>query len=162
VEERKSIRNAIWLCGACAKLIDSDSPKYTVELLQKWKNVAEARDEGEAARMAVFSKLEKVMPELLEDMRKDLAEHPLKREFVLLEKSWIYNGGRTPGDGSIYLAYYYEDHDDLDDKITILCNHRLIVDITFNMVKRYNFTEDLVDYLTQAQEQKDAEKIERK
>jgi hypothetical protein len=112
--------------------------------------------------MAVFSKLERVMPELLEDMRKDLAEHPLKREFVLLEKSWIYNGGRTLGDSSPYLAYYYEDHDYLDDKITILCNHRLIVDITFNMVKRYSFTEDLVDYLTQAQEQKDTAKTESK
>lgn len=95
--------------------------------------------------MAVFSKIEKVMPELLEEMRKDLAEHPLKREFILMSKSWTYNGG-----GNIYLVYYYEIHDHLDDKITILCNHRLIVDITYNNVKRYKFTENLVDYLTQA------------
>ncbi len=145
VEERKSIRNAIWLCGTCAKLIDSDSQKYTVEILRAWKIIAEAGDEREAAKMAVFSKIEKVMPELLEEMRKDLAEHPLKREFILMSKSWTYNGG-----GNIYLVYYYEIHDHLDDKITILCNHRLIVDITYNNVKRYKFTENLVDYLTQA------------
>jgi hypothetical protein len=144
-DERKSPHNGIWLCGYCAKLIDSDSPKYTVEILRKWKTIAEAGDEREAVKMAVFSKIEIMMPELLEEMREDLANYPLKREFILLSKSWTYNG-----DGNIYLSYYYDNHEHLDDKITILCNHRLIVDITYNNVKRYNFTEDFVDYLTQA------------
>ena len=31
-----------------------------------------------------------------------------------MSKSWTYGGG------NLYLAYYYEDHDNLDDKITIL------------------------------------------
>ncbi|MFL5626600.1 MAG: hypothetical protein ACJ788_13510, partial [Ktedonobacteraceae bacterium] len=138
--------NAIWLCQICAHLIDVDDPKYTVEILRKWKTIAEAGDESEAAKMAVFSKIEKMMPELLEEMRKDLAEYPLKREFILMKKSWRYGmvGGYLP------LMYYYDTHDHLDDKITILSNHRLIVDITYNNTKRYNFTEDLVDYLTQA------------
>lgn len=40
-DERKSIKNGIWLCQNCAKLIDTDSDKYsTVELL-KWKSRAE-------------------------------------------------------------------------------------------------------------------------
>ncbi len=159
-EERKSPRNGIWLCETCAKLIDSDSPKYTVELLQRWKNIAEAADEGEAAKMAIFSKIEEAMPELLEGMRKDLAGLPLKREFILKKKSWGYNPGRTLGDGSPYIAYCYEDYDSLDDKITILCNNRLIVDITYNNAKRYRFTEDFVDYLTQTQEQKNGAKAE--
>ncbi len=145
VEERKFPSNGIWLCQTCAKLIDSDSPKYTVELLRTWKSMAEVGDEREAAKMAVSSKIEQVMPELLEEMRKDLKEYPLKREFILLSKSWAYNSGGNP-----YLAYYYEDHAYLDDKITILCNHRLIVDITYNNVKRYKFTEDWVDYLIQS------------
>lgn len=144
-KERKSASNGIWLCGRCAKLIDSDAQKYTVELLRAWKTIAEAGDEREAAKMAIFSKIEKTMPELLEEMRKDLAEYPLKREFILLSKSWTYNSGGNP-----YLAYYYETHDHLDDKITILCNHSLIADATYNNVKRYTFTENLVDYLTQA------------
>jgi len=45
------------------------------------------------------------------------------------------------------LAYYYEDHSQLKDKMTILCNHQLLRDITYNNVKRYNIREDLVDYL---------------
>lgn len=35
--ERKHIRNGIWLCQNCAKLIDSDAQRYTVALLEEWK-----------------------------------------------------------------------------------------------------------------------------
>lgn len=40
-EERKSIDNGIWLCQNCAHLIDTDTKKYTVEVLRGWKRVAE-------------------------------------------------------------------------------------------------------------------------
>lgn len=39
--ERKGIDNGIWLCQSCAKLIDSDVTKYTVELIKKWKEETE-------------------------------------------------------------------------------------------------------------------------
>src|SRR5205085_2175132 len=41
--QRRSIANGIWLCQYCAKLIDSDESRYTVELLQEWKKTAEQR-----------------------------------------------------------------------------------------------------------------------
>ncbi len=41
-EERKSPKNGIWLCQTCSKLIDSDVGKYTVHLLQDWKDTSEA------------------------------------------------------------------------------------------------------------------------
>lgn len=41
--ERSSITNAIWLCQACAKLIDSDSPRYSANVIRGWKERAEAR-----------------------------------------------------------------------------------------------------------------------
>lgn len=41
--ERSSIENALWLCQACAKLVDSDSERYPVEMLKGWKVAAEAR-----------------------------------------------------------------------------------------------------------------------
>ena len=103
----------------------------------------EAGNEHEATQMAVFHKLESLMPALLAEMHKDLTEYPLAREIILLSRSWTYNG-----DGSTLLIYYYEDHNQLKDKITILCNHLLLVDITYNNVKRYNLTEKLADYLT--------------
>ncbi len=41
--KRKSIENGIWMCRTHAKLIDSDEITYTVEKLEKWKEVAEER-----------------------------------------------------------------------------------------------------------------------
>jgi hypothetical protein len=39
--QRKSPENGIWLCADCAKLIDSDMPLYTREILLSWKQQAE-------------------------------------------------------------------------------------------------------------------------
>ena len=39
--ERKDISNGIWLCQNCAKLIDNDATKYSVDLLKKWKEISE-------------------------------------------------------------------------------------------------------------------------
>lgn len=36
-DERKSIDNCIWLCETHAHLIDTDTKKYTVSVLKKWK-----------------------------------------------------------------------------------------------------------------------------
>jgi hypothetical protein len=41
-EERSVITNGIWLCRRCAKLIDTDVPRYSVDLLYKWKREHEA------------------------------------------------------------------------------------------------------------------------
>ena len=40
-EERQAASNGIWLCQLCAKLIDTDEARFTVELLRKWKRDAE-------------------------------------------------------------------------------------------------------------------------
>src|SRR6476659_8604242 len=41
-EQRQAIENGIWLCQNCGKLVDNDALRYTVQLLQKWKNLSEA------------------------------------------------------------------------------------------------------------------------
>ena len=40
-EQRKSIDNGIWLCQNCAKLVDNDEQRYTVDLLRQWKQLSE-------------------------------------------------------------------------------------------------------------------------
>lgn len=40
-ETRSAIKNGIWLCQNCAKLVDNDQKQYTTELLRNWKEVAE-------------------------------------------------------------------------------------------------------------------------
>lgn len=42
-EERSSASNGLWACQVCAKLIDSDKPFYSVDLLRRWKVETEAR-----------------------------------------------------------------------------------------------------------------------
>jgi len=42
-EERSSATNGIWLCQNCAKRIDNDASRYSVELIRAWKVVAESR-----------------------------------------------------------------------------------------------------------------------
>jgi hypothetical protein len=88
-------------------------------------------------------KIEKLMPDLLTEMRKDLADYPTAREVIILNRSVVYNG-----DGSIILMYYYEDHSDLNGKITVLVNYGLLREITYNNVKRYTMSEGFADYLT--------------
>ena len=96
---------------------------------------------GKLSEKDSFKKLEKLMPELLTEMRQDLSQYPLRRELVLLKKSWSY----WPGGNE--LTYYYDEHEDLENKMRILCNYNLTREITFNNVKRYNILEELAEYL---------------
>jgi len=41
-EERASAVNGIWLCQNCAKLVDNDPIRFTIEVLQRWKTQREA------------------------------------------------------------------------------------------------------------------------
>jgi hypothetical protein len=41
-QARQSIENGIWLCQNCAKLVDNDEKRYTVAVLNYWKEKAEA------------------------------------------------------------------------------------------------------------------------
>ncbi|MGH2510322.1 MAG: hypothetical protein ACRDHZ_23350, partial [Ktedonobacteraceae bacterium] len=84
---------------------------------------------------------EQLMPDLLEEVRKDLTAHPLCRKFVPLSKGWNYWSG---GDE---LFYYYEDHPDLENKLQILANYNLIRFVPMNTnAKHYVFTEAFVRY----------------
>ena len=42
-EERRHPDNGIWLCQTCAKLVDNDATRFSVELLLDWKEGAEER-----------------------------------------------------------------------------------------------------------------------
>ena len=42
-EERSSVDNGIWLCENCAKLIDTDVNRYTIDFIRDWKFKAEDR-----------------------------------------------------------------------------------------------------------------------
>ena len=113
--------------------------KYVADIL------TDRRREKEATRVSEddFTKLSDQMPKLFAEMRKDLADQPLCRDFVLLQKSWIYNSART----EVTLKYYFEEHDSLKEKVGILENKGYVEDITFNNVDRFSMTENFVNLL---------------
>ena len=81
------------------------------------------------------------MPALLAEMRQDLTTYPLRREFVVLKRAWSYWAKGNE------LFYYYDDHPELDDKLRILANERLVQNITYNNATRFVLTERLAEYL---------------
>lgn len=150
-EDRGGIENGIWLCQSCAKLVDNDPVRYPKEVLKNWKKGAEQeaarslehrRASGSHEEVA-FRKAERLLPKLLEEMRADLSRHPLVREFVVLKKTWLFN---WPPDQRMF-AYYYEDHEDLENQFQVLENLHLISLITRDNVLRYLITEEFADYL---------------
>jgi hypothetical protein len=46
-DERRSISNGIWMCYTHGKLIDTDEERFTIPQLQKWREIAEMRAQGE-------------------------------------------------------------------------------------------------------------------
>lgn len=41
-QQRRSLDNGIWLCQNCAKLVDNDPTRFSVEVLHGWKGLAES------------------------------------------------------------------------------------------------------------------------
>lgn len=74
------------------------SARYTAEVLREWKRIAEASAacalessrEIEPYSESAISKAKRLMPDLLAEMRTDLLNFPLCREFVVLEKAWTF------------------------------------------------------------------------
>jgi hypothetical protein len=147
--QRSAPENGIWLCQTCGKLVDNDQSRYSVSTLREWKRLAEASAVRALERRRSLAsepgttclRAERLMPELLAEMRKDLRENQLSREFVVLKKGWAY----WPKGHE--LAYYYEEHPDLDNKLQILQSLGLVKEITYNNTKRFIITEQLAEYL---------------
>lgn len=149
-EDRAHIDNGIWLCQTCAKLVDSDTSRYTASLLREWRRTAEIeaalalqnRGHARSDRIVVYAKVERLMPKLLAEMRSDLEQNPYVREFIAMSKFMLYGYS-----DKLIFTYYLEDHSDLHGKLDILQNYALIRDARFNDVPRFLFEEEFVDYL---------------
>lgn len=154
-EQRVDSANGIWLCQACAKLIDSDVVRFDRTVLEGWKRAAErgaamalvvGSPSASASSQGGYAKVERLMPALLEEMREDLTNHPTTREFIIMKRGWVYNNSS----GKSILVYYLDEHDDLEGKLQVLMNLGSIREITHNNVRRFVFQESFVDYLTGA------------
>jgi len=95
----------------------------------------------------VFIDVEKLIPELLAEMREDLLENPFARECILISKSAVYEGDPN----NSILQYYFESHTWLRSKLRILENYALVYEITYNSVPRFVISEELAAYLAMSQ-----------
>ena len=100
-EERSSAENGIWLCQTCSRLIDVDETSYPNATIREWKRLAEMRAYLAVRNLEIvakrsFEKLEKLMPELVTEMRCDLADQPFTREFIVISNKSSYGGQERP------------------------------------------------------------------
>jgi len=61
-EERSSVSNGIWMCYTHGKLIDTDEARYTIEMLQRWKEIAEKRAKARLEGLSEDELLEGIVP----------------------------------------------------------------------------------------------------
>jgi len=150
--ERQSATNGIWLCQLCAKLVDSDVFKYTQAKLVEWKRDAELaaaralekRRSPYTESEGVFLEAERLMPELIADMRQDVHgdESELIRELVILpSKSVIFNYEKP------HFFYVEKEHKNLRLKIDWLEEMGLLLDITVGNAPVYRMVPEFVGWL---------------
>ena len=150
--ERGSCSNGIWLCQTCAKLVDSDQSRYTVDKLRVWKSDAEAaaaralerRRSPVSGSEGVFLEAERLMPDLIAEIRSDVRgdKTGLIREFVPLHNRNVRFGHTKPR-----FVYYQTKHPHLQLQLDWLEEMGVIVDITPKSSPIYRMTPEFADWL---------------
>lgn len=149
---RASAENGIWLCQTCAKLIDSDQSRYTVEKLREWKSDAEAaaaraleqRRRPATESEGVYLEAERLMPQLISEMREDVRgdQSELVREFVVLSNRKVYFGHSKQ-----QFVYYVCDHPQLYLQVDWLKEMGAIIDITPRNTPIYRIVPEFISWL---------------
>ena len=151
-DQRTSAENGIWLCQTCAKLIDSDLSRYTVEKLTEWKSDAEAaaaralehRRAPVTGSEGVFLEAERLMPELIAEMREDVRNDKteLIREFVVLPSQNVIFGHTKPR-----FIYFETEHPQLRLQVDWLEDMGVVVDVTPKNTPIYHMISEFVHWL---------------
>jgi ssDNA-binding Zn-finger/Zn-ribbon topoisomerase 1 len=97
-KQRRSIENGIWLCQTCAKLVDNDAERYTVDLLRKWKLLGEesARRRVEGAGVRTGKRIRYYVVTLADDQRLEEIPCPTCGDFSKLEMSTLPGASGNP------------------------------------------------------------------
>jgi hypothetical protein len=102
------------------------------------RQIREQIDRGERPD---YGHIERMMPDLLREMREDFGKHPVIREMILMDSEGnCYNGGGV-------FSYYRSVHPDLDSMFQVLENNGLVQNITYNNTDRYRVSEAFARYL---------------
>lgn len=149
--QRRDIKNGIWLCQTCSKLIDSDVARYTVAILERWRDGAEQTARIELERQGAptsdvtsFRRLLEKMPALLQEMATDVRGDAsgLIRECVCKPGRRTVFNSSTPR-----FEYNTDDHPHLMNAMTMLEAFGFVVDVTPKNTPVYRMSESFVDLL---------------
>jgi len=153
-ETRGSAENGIWLCQICAKLVDNDPARYDVSKLQEWKSDAESaaaralehRTAPATESQGVFSEAERLMPDLIAEMRNDVRsdETELVRELVILHSRNVMFG---LGHSKPRFVYYTTEYPNITVQADWLEETGCILDITPGNAPIYRMVPEFVDWL---------------
>jgi hypothetical protein len=151
-DQRVAAENGVWLCQTCAKLVDSDQSRYTMEKLIEWKTDAEAaaaralehRRTPVTESEGVFFEAERLMPELIAKMRADLRgdKTELVREFVILHSRNVIFGNTKPR-----FVYFERNHPQIRLQVDWLEEMGLVVDVTPKGTPIYRMVPEFVQWL---------------
>ena len=110
--------------------------KYTDKRKQK-----EQVNETERFFDALWAKHKTLLAEMKEDLLNP--DYEFHREFFILNKSGIFNHSGK------YLAYYVEDHNNLEQQVKILESHGLVANVTEygKNVQKYQWSELFAEHL---------------
>ncbi|MBU2524538.1 hypothetical protein KKG71_05075 [Patescibacteria group bacterium] len=93
-EARKSPDNGIWLCQNCAKLVDNDPSRYTVEVLREWKHRAEGFALSEVEGLATEQRVQQEITADIEISYQKLKMFSERHDYLLEIK--LRNLGSDP------------------------------------------------------------------
>jgi hypothetical protein len=88
----------------------------------------------------VFPDVEALVPDLLAELRKDLAEHPLMRDMIVLDKKGIVYGWPGP-----HLRFSADEHEQIWQEVAVLEGHGLLRELRHRFA--YRISEELATYL---------------
>ncbi|KIE19315.1 hypothetical protein SE23_17635 [Vibrio sinaloensis] len=110
--------------------------KYTDQ-----RKAKEQKKEIESFFKSIWNKHEPLLKEMKQDLKNP--DFKFHREFFLLSRSWSFNHAGK------FLAYYLEEHEELEQQLKILESHGLIIEVTEygKNVKKYQFSEHLAEHL---------------
>ncbi len=128
-----------YLAGILTGIFIACAGKYLADKYTDKRRGMEKKRAGDSDLQYVTDK----MPELIAEMRDDLTTNPLCREFILFSKRGSYNHNPNKK----ILSYFFEDHDNLREKVGILENLGFVDDITFNDTHRYCMSEHFAELL---------------
>lgn len=111
------------------------------KFLADWLTDKRREYEIKKASKAALEKLEKLIPELIAEMRKDVRDNPQCRDFILLESEGSYFG-------QVRLRYYVSTHKTLLEQVTALETKGFVECIWDGETPVYRMSERFVELLS--------------